>query len=235
LSTNFACLYFELSNKQEKEFVAVDTGDPVGAVLPPAKWRDWKFAHPNQPRTLHAFFMPGSGLVAKEEAWAPEFGFGPVVLTSLPIGEASPSQVALGSPNFGGSLGITALKRCDLIVDGIHAVAYLQPKATRPRANEHNRLGAAFMPADAQSDTLIAQVMQGSPAYEAGMRDGDVLLRIGKMDVSGWRRDPSIKLNNPFRERPAGTKVELALRRGPETYLAKTTLRDILKPESHKR
>ena len=47
----------------------------------------------------------------------------PLILTGVPVTEASPTQVALGSPGFGASLGIAALKRLDFIVDGKHAMA----------------------------------------------------------------------------------------------------------------
>lgn len=230
--TNSAWLYLELpQGNQTNEMVEVDTGDTVGVALNPPKWREWKLAHPGQPLTLNSFVMPGSGLVVKEEAWARELPLGPLLLSGVPVTEAAPTQAELGPPQFGASLGMAALKRLDLIVDSRHGTAYLRAKTTRPPAYTHNRLGAAFVPAAPQSDALLAQVLEGSPAYEAGVRNGDELLRIGKRDVSHWRTDPKLKPNATFREHPAGTKLELTLKRGSQTFKATVTLREILAPE----
>jgi C-terminal processing protease CtpA/Prc len=81
-------------------------------------------------------------------------------------------------------LGLEALKRLDLIVDGKHGMAYLRPKQTRSVPGDHNRLGAVFVPRDDQSDDLVAHVLEGSPAFEAGIRNGDVLLSIGGRDLT---------------------------------------------------
>jgi hypothetical protein len=234
LRTNSAILHLELSQGgKTNEIVEVDTGDPVGVALNPDKWREWKASHPKQPLTLRASFMHGSGLMVKEEAWAGELLLGPLVLTGVPVTEATPTQVALGTPQFGASLGMAALKRLDLIVDGRHGVAYLRPKTTRPPAYGHNRSGAIFVPANPQSDGLVAHVLDGSPAYEAGVRNGDVLLRVGKVDVSHWRTDPRIHPNGAFYRRP-GAKIDLTLQRGNETYKATVILREILAPEPAK-
>ncbi len=235
LCTNSACLDLELSQGDKtNEILAVDTGDTVGVALHPHKWREWKALYPKQPLTLHAYFMPASGLVVKEEAWANVLFLRPLILTDVPVTEASPTQVTLGSPRFGASLGIAALKRLDFIVDGVRGVAYLRPKTTWPPAYEHNRLGAVFVPANSESDSLVAQVLDGSPAYEAGVRNGDVLLSIGRLDVSHWRTDPKLRPNRAFYERPAGTRLDLTLKRGSETFKKTVILRQILAPERRK-
>jgi hypothetical protein len=222
LPTNSDVLRLELyRGDKTNEIVQVDTGDTVGVALSPDKWREWKAMHPKQPLTLHAFYMAASGVVVKEEAWADELVLGPLILTGVPVTEASSTQMALGSPPFGASLGIAALKRLDLIVDGINGMAYLRPKTTRPPAYQHNRLGAVFLPADSQSDTSVAQVVEGSPAYEAGVRNGDVII-------------PGPKPKADRDKAPAGTKLALTLKRGSETFKTTATLRDIVAPEHTK-
>jgi hypothetical protein len=232
LRTNSAILLLELSKgNKTNEILAVDTGDTKGVALHPQKWREWKTAHPNQPLTLNAYFTPSSGVVVSEEAWAEELSLMPLILTDVPVTEAFPTQVALGSPQFAASLGIAALKRLDFIVDGKHGMAYLRPKTTRPPAYEHNRLGAVFVPADSQGRNWVAQVLDGSPAYEAGVRNGDMLLSIQRFDGSHWRTEPDMQADREFRERPAGTKFDLTLKRGSETFKATVILRQILGPE----
>jgi predicted metalloprotease with PDZ domain len=71
-------------------------------------------------------------------------------------------------------------------------LAYVRAKKTVATPPDHNRLGAVFVPIESQSDDLIAHVIAGGPAYDAGVRDGDVLLKIDKLDVTRWRTDPTI-------------------------------------------
>jgi hypothetical protein len=211
----------------------VDTGNPNGVALHPQSWRKWKAAHTNQAATVEAYFMPGAGLVVKEEMWANQLALGPVLLTDVPVIEANSAEVALGSNQFEASLGFAALKRLDLIVDGKHRVAYVRPKRTRPVPYEHNRLGAAFVPRDSQSDDLVASVAEGSPAWDAGIRTKDVLLSIDELDVIKWRSDPAILPFSRFWERPPGTKLKLTVKRDERTLTITVTLRQILSPEAN--
>ena len=208
----------------------VDTGKPNGAALEPGKWRKWKAAHTNQAATIDAYFMPGAGLVIKEEMWAGQLGLGPLLLSDVPVMESNSAEVAAGSSRFEASLGLAALKRLDLVLDGKERVAYVRPKSTRPLPYEHNRLGAVFVPRDSQSDDLVAHVVGGSPAWEAGIRDGDVLLNIEKLDVTRWRSNPAILPLSRFWQRPPGTRLQLTVRRSESTFATTVELRQILLP-----
>ncbi len=176
--------------------------------------------------------MPGAGLVVREETWASAIGFGPLVLTEVPLIEANQSQTALGSVGYEASLGLAALKRLDFIVDGKRDLAYLRLKKTPPPLYEHNRLGAVFVPADSHNDNLIAKVTSSSPAHEAGICNGDVLLKIGKLDATKWRSDPAILPLSQFWMQPPDTKPDLTLERDSGTFKATVLLRQILTPGS---
>ena len=80
----------------------------------------------------------------------------------------------------------------------------------------------------------VAQVLDDSPAYEAGVRNGDLLLSIQRFDGSHWQTEPDLHADREFRERPAGTKFDLTLKRGSETFKATVILRQILGPEHTK-
>ena len=58
-------------------------------------------------------------------------------------------------------------------------------------------------------DVTVVNVFEGSPAYQRGMRRGDVIARIENDDTKGWTSDQAVaKLRGP-----RGTAVGIALRR----------------------
>jgi Aspartyl protease/PDZ domain len=210
--------------------LSVDTGSSCGVALNPERWQAWKDAHSNQPMSLLAGYMPGAGTVVMEEGWAKELTFGPLVLTDVPVVRANVAEQAMGAPGFEASLGLAALKRLDLIIDGVLGIAYLRPKTGPPPPYEHNRLGAVFAPPSMEGGDLVARVIEGSPAYEAGIRDGDVLLKVGNLDATKWRTDPKVLPLSRFWEQPPGTRLQLTLKRGNRTFKATAVLRQILDP-----
>jgi hypothetical protein len=214
---------------RSKGAVIVDTGSTSGVGLRPQAWGEWKVEHAGQPRTLAAEFTPSVGMMVREQAWASALRLGPLELTSVVVEEADPWSLALLPTGHVATLGIAALKRLDLIVDGRRGIAYLRPKATTPTPYEHNRYGAVFVPRDEKNDDLVARVVEGSPAYESGVRDGDVLVSAGGRDMSGWRKKPGGLV--AFWSGPAGTKLAVTVKRGERTVETTTVLRDILPPE----
>jgi C-terminal processing protease CtpA/Prc len=77
---------------------------------------------------------------------------------------------------------------------------------------------------------MVAQVVDGSPAYEAGVRNGDVLSHV----TIHWGLIPRLTLrhfpDDEFQRGPAGTKLDLTLNRGGKTLKATAILRDIVAP-----
>jgi carboxyl-terminal processing protease len=59
-------------------------------------------------------------------------------------------------------------------------------------------------------DVIVASVFEDSPAYEAGLRRGDVIARIETEDTKGWTSEQTVgRLKGP-----RGTFVDISLRRG---------------------
>jgi hypothetical protein len=230
LWTNVDSLWFAAAQGNNTNLVAVDTGDPYGVALPPAKWREWKATHPKQLVTMSAYFTPTVGMALKEEAWADELSMGPLMLNGVPVTEAVSTQVALGGTNFAACLGMAALKRLDLIVDIPGGMAYLHPKTSQPGRYNHNRLGAVFVPPDLKGERLFAHVAQGSPADKAGIRNGDELLRVGGKEVSMLNVDRFKLTGHGQFNDPPGTRIELTLKRGRKIFKTTATLQDIVAP-----
>jgi carboxyl-terminal processing protease len=72
-------------------------------------------------------------------------------------------------------------------------------------------------------DVIVASVFENSPAFEAGLRRGDVIARIENEDTKGWTSDQTVgRLKGP-----RGTMVSIALRRaGYEQLLPLRVRRD---------
>lgn len=207
--------------------ICVDTGVPFGVILRPQSWSQWKAAHKKQAMTLSAYYMLGAGLVVTEEMWAKDLSLGSLSLTDVPVMEANRVNVAAGGEGFAANIGLAALKRLDFIIDGKNQTAYLRSKATPSPAYSHNCLGAVFTPRDLvhlQGEDLVARVVDGSPAFEAGIRDGDVLLKYNGIDTTKWLSQPTVVPNF----QAAGETIELTLARGKETFTVKVSLKPIL-------
>lgn len=233
---NSSLLNLEIPGTEGKTAVIfLDTGDTFGLTLNPQKWMEWKTAHTNQPMTLEAGYTGPLGFFAAEEAWVHEITLGPFKLTEAPVqGIYFPKQSLVSEsrakPTY--TLGLAAISRLDIIIDGKHNLAYLRPKIAPSLPYVYNRLGAGFIPLDLKSDNLVACVIDGSPAYKAGIRNGDILLKIDEDDVTKWRT--SGKPSFPFRKQPAGTKLQLTLKRADKIITATAVLQNILVPEATK-
>ncbi len=238
ISTNVDLLGLELAVRHgRKDILLLDSGSANGMALNAKAWQDWKSAHARQPVTLDAYYTPNMGLVIKEESWAEKISLGSLTLTKVPVMEAGSGEVALATSlqtTFAATLGFAALKRLDVIFDGRRGLAYLRPKSAPPMPYEHDRLGAVFVPENLSSDDLVARVVVGSPAYRAGIRNADVLLKIGGLDTTRWRTDPQVLPLSRFWNGPAGTRLVLTLKRGETTFPSTVTLQNILPPDDSK-
>jgi hypothetical protein len=223
LRRNCNLLALEIPDKIfSKGNIIVDTGAEAGVALAPKVWKRWTATHPNRNRTIDALFYPVVGVVTSEEAWADELSFGPLTLHDVPVREATIAEMALDPSAVRATLGLTALKRLILVVDGRKGVAYLQPRKSPALPYQHNRAGVVFVPEDIEkSKYLTARVLKGTPAWEANVRDGDVLLKVDDMDPEG----------SDSCRRPSGTKIRLTLKRGDKEFQTEIVLRDLIGPD----
>ncbi len=220
-----------------KGVILVDTGSESGVGLAPQKWRDWRAAHINQPARLIMGYMVQTGLIVREQAWSDELSLGSLKLTDVVVEEADTWSLDKTRTEHAATFGMAALKRLDFIIDGKRGVAYLRPKRTpaSPPLFEQDRLALVFVPRSVQSDELVAQVLDGSAAYAAGIRDGDVLLKLDERDVATWRAGPgekwSVEPGDPFltpsSNNPTGTKLALTLKRDGDLLKATIDLTEI--------
>jgi hypothetical protein len=211
MSSNW--LGFEISRPDaRKAVVFVDTGSDQGLRLRRTSLKSWVGKNPGAPVTLEAYYCPGfaDGLVVGEQYWAGSYELAEgVQLREIPISR-SPNGEAFDVPDYEATLCLFALTRVSMIVDGIAGRVYLQPCPSPKAEYSYNRIGAVFTPRDVRGGDLIARVVKGGPAYQAGVRDGDILMKIGDLDATKWQTDPRILPLSRFWSQPAGTKVNLS-------------------------
>jgi len=111
-----------------KDVFYVDTGAKCGVALSPNQWRKWETAHANSPMTLNAGFVQDTGITISKQTFAEMIAVGPLPITDVLVegdlrGGKSPAELTA-------CLGMEALKRLDVVIDGRHNLAYLRP---RPR------------------------------------------------------------------------------------------------------
>jgi carboxyl-terminal processing protease len=74
-----------------------------------------------------------------------------------------------------------------------------------------------------EGDVTITSIFEGSPAYHAGIRRGDIIARVEKDSAKGWTTDEVVKRIKG----PKGTSVNIGIRRpGVEKIIDLTVMRD---------
>src|SRR5262249_2872023 len=64
-------------------------------------------------------------------------------------------------------------------------------------------------------DVTVSSLFEGSPAYKAGIRRGDIIAKIGEEDAKGWSTEDVVKRVKGDK----GTSVQLSIRRPGVTQL----------------
>jgi hypothetical protein len=206
--------------------LAVDSGADLGVKLSSKLWQEWKSTHTNSPMTLIENFNFSEGFTVSEVGWAKEISFDPLTLTEVPVMQASSVDLALGGKDFEATLGFAALKRLYLVVDGAHGVAYLHPKTEKPPPDRQNRTGAVFIPSNSKSGEWVARVITNGPAYNAGMRDGDILLKVNGTKIKTF--DDLMRTAEQAWKLPSGTSIKCTVKRDKKVFELKVVLKDIL-------
>jgi TPR repeat protein len=202
--------------------IYLDTGATAWVSLSTARWNRWIKDNPNQPTTLESGFSPGAGMFAKELKWADYLRIGALTFTNMPVEEETYKWPCLDA-----HFGIGALRRFDLIFDLTKQMVYFRNrKDFEVGINDYNRLGAAFIPESLNSEYLWAKIVKDSPADRAGIRDGDILLKVDDKKVIKWS-DIGLRNGKPFSFAPAGTKYKLTIRRDGKTEVIPVVLENI--------
>ena len=147
---------------------------------------------------------------------------GPVEVEHIAAGLSEAKAGSISDPNYDGNVGSALLKRFVVTFDYAHQVMYLKRiQPTPPDLGTFDRSGLWINARD--GGYAVTDVAQASAGAAAGIAAGDVIIAIdGRPAVADHLADARRML----RDRPAGTKVALSLRRGGETRAVTLILRD---------
>ena len=105
-----------------------------------------------------------------------------------------------------------------------HSSFFNPQEFSRLRERQEGRyFGIGISIVSVNGDVTVTSLFEGSPAYRAGIRRGDVIAKVGEEDAKGWQTEEVVKRVKG----PKGTTVDLSIRRpGLERLIDLTVERD---------
>ena len=128
---------------------------------------------------------------------------------------------------------VEALPKNDLVygsIDGMlrtldpHSSFFNPQDFARLQERQEGRyFGIGISIVSLNGDVTVTQLFEGSPAYRAGIRRGDIIAKVGEEDAKGWQTEEVVKRVKG----PKGTTVDLSIRRpGLDRLIDLTVERD---------
>lgn len=209
----------------EGDFV-VDTG----SRLPLALTRPFVETHRLLQHTARTISAPvaGAGVGGESRAligrW-PEFRLGGFVLKNPIVGFSQDQEGAFATTQFfEGNIGGAILRRFKVILDYSRNRMILEPAAGFSEAFETDMSGVVWVAEGADFKTFTAhQVAENSPAVEAGLRKGDVLVSLNGRSAREYSLE---QLRQMLRQH--GKELTLTLQRDQQPITMKLKLRRLI-------
>lgn len=148
---------------------------------------------------------------------------GPYRMADPLVGLSTTESGALASEDYAGNIGNELLDRFTVTLDYEHRQVWLEPGARYEERRNFSRFGAGL--AKYGEEVRATQVTPGSPAAEAGLKEGDVVTAVDGKPAAAL--DPDL-LERQFTDGAPGTKVALTLARDGRSKKLTVKLRDML-------
>jgi hypothetical protein len=155
----------------------IDTGNSGRVVL----FGDFLRHHGFAARYPNGIAQQGSGtggVVHTSAIRLRAFSFGGLTMHEFVTGLADQRKGAFSSRTEAGNIGYDVLSHFTVTTDYRRGMLYLRPEPDAP-VQLFNRTGIAGTSRDAQGRLVVQTILPDSPASEAGLAPGDLLLAIG--------------------------------------------------------
>jgi predicted aspartyl protease len=152
----------------------------------------------------------------------PALKLGAVEVENIAAGLSEAKGGSISNPNYDGNVGGGLLKRFIVTFDYAHQVMYLKRiTPTPPDIGTFDRSGLWINAKD--GGFAVTDVAAGSAGAQSGIAVGDV---ITMLDGKTARDEDLADTRRRLRDSPAGSTVQLMVRRGAETRAVTLTLKD---------
>ncbi|MBK9735950.1 MAG: hypothetical protein IPO92_13730 [Saprospiraceae bacterium] len=123
-----------------------------------------------------------------------------------------------------GIIGNLILERFEVIFDLLKSKMYLKPSKNYKKDFEFDKSGLTiFAYGENLKNYYVKFVLENSPAYDADIRSGDIILKLGFWSYKWFSLN---QINKKFIGK-TGKKVKLKIKRGNEVLTKKIILRDL--------
>jgi hypothetical protein len=126
------------------------------------------------------FFTQAQGLGGKANmqlTTVREVRFGPYRFKNVPTYVFDDQYNVTSYPNLGGLVGNDILRRFNVILNYEHRAIYLMPNSHYRDLFDYSYTGLCIYWED--GEVVVGDVMKGSPAEKAGLKEGDVVVAVG--------------------------------------------------------
>lgn len=212
-------LFVEVPDGQDMLKVMIDTGATSSLSLGGRAWRRWLDSHPEGWLTVVTTFSPAykeyfrlRPMMVMAGAKLGDLDLGPSVV----VRDGVTVSIDNREVDFDYVIGIQAFYNRRVIIDGPGGRVYFGPVQRKNRYPlEINRAQATFIPPGLEGGNPTAYAIPGGLAHRAGLRSGDILLRVNGKDAASWPDEKTVRPSEFFTQAP-GTEVSLVVEREGE-------------------
>lgn len=172
--------YPQIADKHGRRII-LDTGAPHAVYISKKRWNAIKQAYPDAFVSVYSGYSPAAGgFYAHECMHVSSFQLGSLELKNILLCESFANPDVMGIPDdIDIILGYGALVARQFWLDGPGNALYFSSTSHRmPAPSSFNLMGGTFIQDRNGNGPMKAYVAEWSPAWDAGLRTGDVLVSI---------------------------------------------------------
>lgn len=161
--------------------IIIDTGAPYAIYIARKDWKAFKLDYPDAPVSVYSGFSPAAGgYYAYESTLISSYKIGDLELRNVVACESFADKGVMNTDkDIDIMLGIEAFYRREAWLDGPGNTLYFSsPRTSQYIRSSFNLVGATFIPDKNGNPPCKAFVAEWSPAWNAGLRTGDILVSM---------------------------------------------------------